>query len=322
MIEIFEGDSKELIKNIKDSSIDCIVTSPPYYNLRDYGHEKQFGREETPEEFTENLCNLFDEIKRVLKDDGTIFVNLGDTYAGNGSIAKTGRRGFLKGEENIKLKKGNGQARRKSLIGIPAMFQLEMIKRGWILRNKIIWHKPNCMPEKVQDRFTNDYEEIFFFSKNEKYFFKNQYEPFADKTLNSFKNGVIPKSHSYLEKSLAPGKSKTGMRKTQKDWVSVPNLKGRNMRTVWKVATKGTKFNHYSTFPQEIAKRCIKSSCKENGIVFDPFAGSGTTLFVASMLGFDSIGFELNKDNFNYIKQNICNYAKNLQKEFEQNKLF
>lgn len=302
MINIIEGSCIKLIKELDKKSINCVVTSPPYWKLRDYGHIEQLGMEDTPEEFVKNLCDLFDDVKEVLTDDGTLYVNLGDTYAGNGSITKTGRRGFLKGEENIKFSKGKLDAKRKSLIGIPAMFQLEMIRRGWILRNKLIWHKPNCMPEKILDRFTNDYEEIFFFTKKQKYFFNNLFEPFAERTLNAFKNGVVPKSHSYL----SAGDSKTGMRGMNTPWLAAKGEKGRNMRTVWKIATTGTKFAHFSTFPKEIARRCIESGCPKDGVVLDPFSGTGTTLFVAQELSIKSVGFELVRKNIDFIKERIA----------------
>ncbi len=168
MIKIMHGDANEKIKLLNDKSINCVVTSPPYFRLRDYGHEKQLGIEETPEEFISNLCDLFDMIKPKLTDRGTIFVNLGDSYSGSNSISTKGRRGFYKDEKDKIMKRNKCKAKRKSLIAIPAMFQIEMISRGWICRNKIIWNKTNAMPESVNDRFTNDYEEIFFFTKNQR----------------------------------------------------------------------------------------------------------------------------------------------------------
>ena len=297
-ILIKNGNSKTLVKELEKESIDCVVTSPPYWRLRDYGHDEQMGVEETPGEFIENLCNLFDDIYIALKATGTLFVNLGDSYSGSNTIPATGRRGFLKGEKNLILKKENCIAKKKSLIGIPAMFQIEMVKRGWRLRNKIIWNKTNVMPESVRDRFTNDYEEIFFFTKSEKYFFNKLYESFSEKTLTAFKNGIVPTSHSYLKEGI----SKTGMRGTGKQWLATVTDKGRNMRTVWRVGTTGTKDKHYSTFPIEIAKRCIESGCPIDGIVLDPFAGTGTTLFEALKQGKKAIGFELLEKNINIMK--------------------
>ena len=301
MINLIQGSALEVLKGLDSKSINCVVTSPPYWRLRDYGSDQQIGLEETPEEFIANLCDTFDEVYRILKDDGTLFVNLGDSYSGNNAISTKSRRGFVKGIKDQMLKKNNCVAKRKSLVGIPAMFQLEMIKRGWILRNKIIWQKSNVMPESVNDRFTNDYEEVFFFTKNQKYYFNKLYEPYSEKTLHSFKDGKIPNSHKYLE----AGKSKTGMR-DGREWIAVVSEKGRNMRTVWKIGTVGIKEAHFSTFPLELARRCIKAGCPTNGTVLDLFMGSGTTNIASAKLGIKSIGIELMKDNIEIAKKRIA----------------
>lgn len=306
LIKLINGNAIDILKKLGTESINCVVTSPPYWRLRDYGHDEQIGLEETPEEFINNLCDIFDEVFRILKDDGTLFVNLGDCYSHSNSISTKGRRGFNKDEKDYFLKKNKCMAKRKSLVGIPAMFQLEMIKRGWILRNKIIWQKSNIMPESVKDRFTNDYEEVFFFTKNQKYYFNKLYEPYAEKTLNSFKNGKIPNSHKYLE----AGKSKCGMREGR-EWLAVVSEKGRNMRTVWKIGTVGIKEAHFSTFPLELARRCIEAGCPSDGIVLDIFTGSGTTNIAAAKLGIKSIGIELIDENIKIIEGRI----KELKKE-------
>ena len=213
MIEILHGDALEKIKLLKDKSIDCIMTSPPYWQLRDYGVDGQLGLEDTVEEYIEKLLKIFDKCWKILKNTGTLFVNLGDSYSNSNLISATRRRGFSKDDRpDTMLKKEKCIARKKSLVGIPAMFMLEMIKRGWILRNKIIWHKSNILPESVKDRFTNDYEEVFFFVKNEKYYFEKQYEPYAERTLNALKNGIIPNSHKYLEREYIKNKPKSRMR--------------------------------------------------------------------------------------------------------------
>lgn len=300
MIKIMHGNALNILKQMHGESIDCLVTSPPYWRLRDYNDSEQIGLEETPEEFINDLCNIFDEVYRVMKKTGTLFVNLGDSYSGSNSISTVGRKGFYKDVKDQILKKNKCMAKRKSLVGIPAMFQLEMIKRGWILRNKIIWHKPNVMPESVRDRFTNDYEEVFFFTKSQKYYFNKLYESFSEKTLHAFKDGKIPNSHKYLE----AGKSKVGMREGR-DWLAVVSDKGRNMRTVWKIATTGIKEAHFSTFPKELAKRCIEAGCPKEGTVLDIFAGSGTTNIAAAELNIKSIGIELVGDNIKIAERRI-----------------
>ena len=308
MIEILHGDALEKIKLLKYKSIDCIVTSPPYWRLRDYENGKQLGLEETPEEFINTLCNFFDNCWKILKDTGTLFVNLGDSYSNSNSISTTGRKGFSKDDRpDTMLKKEKCNARKKSLVGIPAMFMLEMIKRGWILRNKIIWHKSNILPESVKDRFTNDYEEVFFFVKNEKYYFEKQYEPYAERTLNALKNGIIPNSYKYLEQEYMKNKPKSRMRNVKKDWLTVASEMGRNMRTVWNIGTVGIKEAHFATFPEELVRRCILAGCPENGIVLDPFLGSGTTLKVAKKLNRNGIGIELNQEYIQIAKKRIGN---------------
>ena len=308
MIEILHGDALEKIKLLKDKSIDCIVTSPPYWRLRDYKNGKQLGLEETPEEFINTLCNFFDNCWKILKDTGTLFVNLGDSYSNSNSISTTGRKGFSKDDRpDTMLKKEKCNARKKSLVGIPAMFMLEMIKRGWILRNKIIWHKSNILPESVKDRFTNDYEEVYFFVKNEKYYFEKQYEPYAERTLNALKNGIIPNSYKYLEQEYMKNKPKSRMRNVKKDWLTVVSEMGRNMRTVWNIGTVGIKEAHFATFPEELVRRCILAGCPENGIVLDPFLGSGTTLKVAKKLNRNGIGIELNQEYIQIAKKRIGN---------------
>lgn len=187
---------------------------------------------------------------------------------------------------------------------IPERFAIAMIEKGWILRNEIIWHKPNVVPEAVQDRFTNDYEEVFFFVKNEKYYFEKQYEPYAERTLNALKNGIIPNSH---KQEYMQNKPKSRMRNVKKDWLTVASEKGRNMRTVWKIATKGISEAHFATSPEELVKRCILAGCPENGTVLDLFLGSGTTLKVAKKLNRNGIGIELNQEYIQIAKKRIGN---------------
>ena len=282
MIEILHGDTLKKIKLLKDKSIDCIVTSPPYWQLRDYGVVGQLGLEDTVEEYIEKLLKIFDECWRALKDTGTVFINMGDIYSSSKYIS----------------------IRRKSRMMIPEKIAIAMIEKGWILRNEIIWHKPNVVPEAVQDRFTNDFEKIYFFTKSEKYFFEKQYETFSEKTLTAFKDGIMPTGK---KKMLGAGESRTGMRKVNKPWKAVYNEKGRNMRTVWKIATKGISEAHFATFPEELVRRCILAGCPENGIVLDPFLGSGTTLKVAKRLNRNGIGIELNQEYIQIAKKRIGN---------------
>jgi DNA modification methylase len=181
--KIYQGDCLDVLKTLPDESVNCVMTSPPYWALRDYGVGGQLGLEPTFQEYINKLCDVFDEVKRVLRKDGTCWVNLGDTYNAGGNYRgkelgdgskEVYRRKDFEGCQNDKKAQG---IEAKSLCNIPARFSIEMQNRGWILRNKIIWHKPNCMPSSVKDRFTVDFEEIFFFVKSKNYWFETQYEP-------------------------------------------------------------------------------------------------------------------------------------------------
>ena len=292
-MKIIKGDSLKVLKTLDTESIDCIITSPPYWQLRDYNISGQIGLEENIEEYIEKLMLIMDELYRVLKKSGTFFLNIGDTYSNvNSKFSK--RSNKKRGKENtFKTIPRKTNIQRKSKMMIPERLCIKMIDQGWILRNEIIWHKPNVLPESLNDRFTNDFEKIFFFTKNQKYYFKKRYEPYSEKTLNGFKDGVMPTGK---KKMLEAGESKTAMKRIDKPWKTIYNENGRNMRTVWSIATKGIKEGHYAIFPEELVKRCLLAGCPIDGIVLDPFLGSGTTLKVAKSLNLNGVGVELKKE--------------------------
>ena len=292
-MKIINGDSLKVLKTLDTESIDCIITSPPYWQLRDYNISGQIGLEENIEEYIEKLMLIMNELYRVLKKSGTFFLNIGDTYSNvNSKFSK--RSNKKRGKENtFKVIPRKTNIQRKSKMMIPERLCIKMIDQGWILRNEIIWHKPNVLPESLNDRFTNDFEKIFFFTKNQKYYFKKQYEPYSEKTLNDFKYGVMPTGK---KKMLEAGESKTAMKRIDKPWKTIYNENGRNMRTVWSIATKGIKEGHYASFPEELVKRCLLAGCPIDGIVLDPFLGSGTTLKVAKSLNLNGVGVELKKE--------------------------
>jgi site-specific DNA-methyltransferase (adenine-specific) len=273
MNKIIQGDCLAVLKTLKSESIDCVITSPPYWALRDYGVKGQLGLEPTFQEYINKLCNIFDEIKRVLKKTGTCWVNLGDTYYGGGrnrggdfknmSIKQRSNRGTRDINATTSFK-WNHELETKNLCQIPFRFSIEMVNRGWILRNVIIWHKPNCMPSSVKDRFTVDFEYIFFFVKNKKYWFEKQYEPHLTQENRDFLNPL-----------------------------------GRNKRSVWSIPTKPYKEAHFATFPPALVAIPIKAGCPRGGVLLDPFCGSGTTCAAAKKLGRNYIGIELNP---NYIE--------------------
>ena len=332
-MKIYKGDALDQLKKMETESIDCIVTSPPYWQLRDYGVEGQLGLEESLDEFLEKLTNIFEEAYRVLKETGTLFVNLGDTYSNSHGklVGNTERKGFgiHNGYESIYRKT---EVKRKSRLCIPERFVIKMLESGWILRNKIIWRKPNIMPESTDDRFTNDFEELFFFTKNQKYYFKKQYEPYAEKTLKAFKNGIIPASHKYLDQEDLEHRPKSRMRDVKKEWLAVKSEKGRNMRAVWEelftlediknmllesivedtgdiwnIATIGFKGKHFATYPEELVRRCLSAGCPENGVVLDMFLGTGTTLKVAKDMGLDGVGIEIKEEYIEIAVERIGN---------------
>lgn len=298
--KIYQGDCLEVLKSFPDESVDCVVTSPPYYGLRDYGVKGQIGLETTFQEYINKLCDIFDEVKRVLKPKGTCWVNMGDTYNGNKTgYTDTNKNGKIPSENLIK-KKSSKELKEKTLCSIPARFSIEMCDRGWILRNEIIWYEPNVMPQSVKDRFTVDFEKIFFFVKNKKYWFETQYEPHESQP------------HKYNgSKYKSIGKTS----RAESDGSEFYNPQGRNKRSVWKISTRPYKESHFATFPEALIETPIKAGCPENGIVLDPFMGAGTTGVVALKLNRSYIGIELNPEYIELAEKRIEPYK-------QQTKLF
>ena len=267
--KIYVGNSLEVLKILDAESIDCVITSPPYWGLRDYGVEEQLGLEKNFHEYIDKLLLIFDEVRRILKPTGTLWVNLGDTYGGS-VIGATKYQ--------------------KSLCEIPSRFVIDMIDRGWILRNEIIWHKPNAMPSSVKDRFTVDFEKIFFLVKNKKYYFKQILEPNFDKYKG--KRGKI----------IRRTKLQSAMRKEgAQDYYG----KGRNKRTTWSINTRPFKGAHFAVFPPDLVRPMIEAGCPNGGIVLDPFCGSGTTCVVAKEMGRNYIGIDVNPEYVEMAKKRI-----------------
>jgi site-specific DNA-methyltransferase (adenine-specific) len=259
--KIFNENCLTGLKNLPDNSIDCCVTSPPYWGLRNYGISDQFGNEKHFKEFITNLLMVFVEVKRVLKDNGTCFINLGDTYNGY----KLGNDDLKNINANSKdFKKEKTELPNKCLCMIPERFSIEMINNGWCLRNQIIWHKPNQMPSSATDRFTVDFEKIFFYVKNpSNYYFEQQLEKsiWADFDKRSLIKGG----------KKSKGKTAEGIYATKT--VSFTEGGMRNVRTLWSVCTEPNEESHFAMYPQKLVERMIKSGCPENGIVLDPFMG-------------------------------------------------
>jgi DNA modification methylase len=256
------------------------------WGLRDYGVKGQIGLEKTPEEYVENLVAIFREVKRVLRDDGTLWLNLGDSYNGSGGAGGDYSKGGLKEGQPKYPGRKVATLKPKDLVGIPWRVAFALQADGWYLRQDIIWHKPNCMPESVKDRCTKAHEYIFLLSKNRKYYYDNEAirEPYQSKKEKPRNKAAEGYNNSYVG-----GRWSEGVR----DYYSAGK---RNKRSVWTVTTKPFKEAHFATFPPDLIKPCILAGCPKNGIVLDPFMGSGTTGMVAAMYQRNFIGFELNQE--------------------------
>lgn len=263
---IIQGDALLTLRGLEADSIDCVVTSPPYWALRDYGVDGQLGLEPHFNTYIQHLCDIFDEIRRVLKPSGTCFVNLGDTYYGGGrnrggdfsnmSVKQRSNRGTADVNATTSFE-WNGDLPKKCLAQIPARFALEMVNRGWILRNEIIWHKPNAMPSSVTDRFSVDYEKIFMFTKRPKYYFEQQFEPWTGERDADIKRAS--EGHQGYNGKNSTGKNAQGIKGQP---VGDPN-RGRNKRSVWSVPTKSYQEAHFAVYPEELIVPIIKAGCPE-----------------------------------------------------------
>lgn len=364
--QVLIGNCAEILKTLPDESVDCVVTSPPYWGLRDYktepiiwdgdadcehdfdintivktkhenkdfnerwgnasGDKKQekckaisaevgvcqkcgawrgqLGLEPTPQLYIAHLTAIFEEVKRVLKEDGTCWVNLGDSYSGSwgnyGSrsgeqrdvtVEQKARRGSF--SESFLPPASRCDVAEKSLVQIPSRFAIAMTDAGWILRNEIIWHKPNCMPSSVEDRFTVDFEKMFFFTKSKKYYFEPQLEV-----------GIKPKGRvEKVDTGKRFGEHGPDASSANRNGRTYTYTGKRNKRCVWAIATKPYGGAHFAVFPSELVATPIKAGCPPGGVVLDPFGGSGTTSEVARGLGRSSIIIELNPDYLNLIKE-------------------
>ena len=338
--QIKHGDALKVLKSMPNESIDCVITSPPYWGLRDYGVKGQIGLESSVEEYIEKLCDIFDEVKRVLRPKGTCWVVIGDTYSGTNN-------------KTSKLSE-------KCLVQVPARFSIEMCNRGWILRNEIIWHKPNAMPHSVKDRFSVDFEKVFFFTKSPKYYFEQQLEPYRSDEKYFYKS--INKGNGEFSKNAYISGPLTS---EERDWF---RLGGRNKRSVWSIPFQPYKGSHFAVFPPDLIETPIQSGCPkfvctqcgeprekiyqegsgialpkqmrdsqkgktrrndmhypdkgksflgytrcecnadyERGIVLDPFFGAGTTAIVANRLNRNWVGIEISEKYIDLAKKRLAN---------------
>lgn len=264
---ILNGEALQVLKQLPDSIIQTVVTSPPYYGQRDYCTPLQVGIESNPEEYLTRLLDIFDEMKRVLKDDGTFWLNIGDKYI-DGNLA-----------------------------GLPWRLALALKERGWILRSDIIWYKPNAMPSSVQNRPTCDHEYLFLFSKNLKYYYnvdaiREPHVTFSDKSKMKGGRNHLGKQGGTPEQGKNSGNSNLHRGR----WDQAFHPKGRNKRTVWEVPLSKNREAHFAVFPEKLIEPCILAGCAEGTLILDPFFGSGTTGIVSIAKGRKFIGIELNSE--------------------------
>lgn len=315
---VYNAEALEQLKKLPDECIDCCVTSPPYYGLRDYGHKDQIGLEETPEAYVQKLVAVFHEIKRCMKPTGTLWLNLGDSYNGykNGNTETRKNKNVVCDTFSKKPLIG---LKEKDLIGIPWMTAFALRADGWYLRQDIIWHKPNPMPESVTDRCTKSHEYIFLLTKSKNYYFDHEAMQEEATGYDGRKDTMLKGSKKYATAEIMPNNNPQGFAahgherwkfKNLADKGQQPNTMHlrraeglqdqlypvRNKRDVWTVATKPSPEAHYAMYPETLVKDCILAGCPEGGVVYDPFMGSGTTACVARKLRRHYIGTELNPD--------------------------
>jgi DNA modification methylase len=302
-MDVRVGDCREVLRSLPDESVQCCVTSPPYWGLRDYGHADQIGQETTPELFVQTMVEVFREVRRVLKADGTCWLNLGDTYAGyhgnkNAEMPTSAVNGWTNGtNENLRTSSANRNGyKAKDLIGIPWMTALALRADGWYLRQDIIWAKPNPMPESVTDRCTKSHEYIFLLSKSERYYYNH--EAIKEAATNRPPGNTKP-TKSGREYNEAEGEH----HRTSSNLHKIEAVENRNRRSVWNVPTSPYAQAHFATYPPDLIKPCIMAGTKPGDVVIDPFGGSGTTGQVALELGRKAILIELNPDYAKIIDQ-------------------
>lgn len=298
-------DALECLRTLPDESVNCVVTSPPYWGLRDYGVAGQIGLERTPEEYVARLVEVFREVRRVLRRDGTCWINMGDSYAsapaGNFGLGMTKPAdGGSYRENKPKMDYGLCGLKPKDLCGIPWRVAFALQAGGWWLRQDIIWAKPNPMPESVRDRCTRSHEYVFLLTKSAKYWYCA--DAIAEQAVSKPGKGVIGRGTQ--GSALAVGCNGRNAQQDHSGWMGGDG-ETRNRRSVWTITPKPFAEAHFATFPPELPEICIKAGCPPDGTVLDPFAGAGTTGLVAQRLGRSFIGIELNADYIEMAKRRL-----------------
>lgn len=291
-VKLYQGDALEILRTLPDASVHCCVTSPPYYGLRDYGNPAQIGLEETPQEYVARLVEVFREVRRVLRTDGTCWVNLGDSYATNRGyqVSPTKWKSLEFGASNAqKVPEGY---KPKDMLMIPARVAIALQDDGWYLRADIIWHKPNAMPESVTDRPTKAHEYVFLLTKSTRYWY--DHEAIKEPSVSDHGSGNGFKRTERLSYNGRGNDQPWEMQDT------------RNARTVWTLATQPYHGAHFAVMPKKLAQRCILAGCPEGGTVLDPFAGSGTTGDVARNMDRQAVLIDLNAEYCALIRERLA----------------
>lgn len=312
---IYQGDCLEVLKTLSDGSVNCCITSPPYYGLRDYGVPGQLGNENSPEEYIKKLVDVFTEVRRVLADDGTLWVVIADSYAGSNQGAGTKnlnpKQASNKGTVYMSDRNHKSKSLRidgckpKDLMGIPWLLAFALRESGWYLRQDIIWAKGNPMPESVKDRCTKSHEYIFLLSKSRKYYFDNKALREPAVSIGDMQRRVKNGHGEWKTKKAAGTYAVSGKARSREELYSKDGM--RNKRDVWFVNTKPCKEAHFAVFPDALIEPCVLAGSKKGGVVLDPFMGSGTTAIVAARNGRDYIGIELNPDYVEIANRRIKN---------------
>lgn len=291
------GDVRQRLKELPDASVQTVITSPPYWGLRDYGNDNQIGLEQTPGEYVDEMVMVFREIWRVLSDDGTVWLNVGDSYNQSKSN-RSGQHGYNDGRTNRSERFSVGGVdglKPKDLVGIPWRLAFALQADGWYLRQDIIWHKPNPMPESVTDRCTKAHEYVFLLSKSQRYYFNNEAIK-EDAIWSDDKRAGAGRLTYDGKRQGEPGQG-------QEAFVTIADK--RNKRDVWTIPTKPFAGAHFAVMPEALVEPCLLAGSKPNDLVLDPFTGSGTVAVVALRHGRNFIGIELNPDYANIAEQRI-----------------
>ena len=300
------GDALEMLRTLPDNSVHCCVTSPPYYALRDYGVDGQIGREDTPAQYVARLTDVFSEVRRVLRPSGTLWLNIADTYAGKGNQGDSVDPKYPNGRtgQTVAINRRVEGCKAKDMIGIPWMLAFALRDSGWYLRSDIIWMKANPMPESCKDRPSRCYEHVFLLTKSRSYYYDAAAiaEPVAESTpmrmrrkfgKNKYSAGIPGQAHQHLNDYRPNGYAEE----------DIPLL--RNKRDVWQINSVPYKGAHFAAYPPRLVETYLLAGCPQDGIVLDPFLGSGTTAAVAKQMGRHYIGIELNPDYCELAKQRI-----------------